>query len=121
LGGGLPYEALQVEMRELGIDVPLPPSPGASGIDALRQFWTDAGLDAIEIQEISVQRTFDDFDDYWTTILLGPGVGPKLAAMASADIELLNVRMRARLPAEATGRITFGARANAIKGRVPQV
>jgi len=25
------------------------------------------------------QRTFADFDDYWTTILGGPSVGPKLA------------------------------------------
>jgi hypothetical protein len=27
--------------------------------------------------------------------------------------------MRARLPADADGRITYGARANAVKGRVP--
>jgi len=27
--------------------------------------------------------------------------------------------VRARLPADATGRITYSARANAVKGRVP--
>jgi SAM-dependent methyltransferase len=118
-GGGHPYEALMVEMRGLGIAVPVPPSPGASRIDAMRDLWNDAGLDAVETREIAVQRTFADFDDYWTTIHMGPRVGPKLAAMASEDIELLKARMRVRLPADATGRITYSAWANAVKGRVP--
>jgi hypothetical protein len=39
--------------------------------------------------------------------------------MAPNDVELLKVRVRARLPADATGRITYSARANAVKGRVP--
>jgi SAM-dependent methyltransferase len=120
LGGGFPYEALQVEMRGLGIAVPLPPSRGASGIDELRQFWAGAGLVAVETLEISVQRTFSDFDDYWTTVRMGPGFGPILAAMASEQIELLQMRMRARLAADASGRITCVGRANAVKGQVPQ-
>ena len=115
-GGGFPYEALQVEMRGLGVAVPVPPSPGASRIDAMRDLWTGAGLDGVETREITVQRTFADFDDYWTTILGGPSVGPRLAAMASEDFALLKTRMRARLQADAAGRITYSARANAVKG-----
>ena len=38
---------------------------------------------------------------------------------AHGDIELLKSRMRARPPADAAGRITYGARANAVKGRAP--
>jgi SAM-dependent methyltransferase len=117
--GGIPYEALQVEMRGLGVAVPVPPSPGASRTDAMRDLWTGAGLDAVETREITVQRTFADFDDYWTTILGGASVGPKLAAMASEDLALLKARMSARLPADVTGRITYSARANAVKGRIP--
>jgi SAM-dependent methyltransferase len=119
-GGGFPYETLQVEMRALGITVPLPPSSGASRIDAMRDLWTDAGLHAVETREITVQRTFADFDDYWTTILIGPNVGPKAAAMASKDSAVLKARVRERLPADAMGRITYSARANAVKGRVPK-
>lgn len=107
-------------MRGLGFAVPVPPSPGASRIDAMRDLWTGAGLDAVETREIAVRRTFADFDDYWTTILGGPSVGSTLASMASEDLALLKARMRARLPADAAGRITFGARANAVKGRVPR-
>jgi SAM-dependent methyltransferase len=118
-GGGFPYEALHAEMRALGVAVPVPPSPDASRIDAMRDLWIGAGLETVETREITVERTFDDFDDYCATILGGPSVGPKLAAMASEDIALLKARMRARLPSDATGRITYGARANAVKGRVP--
>ncbi|MDX6557955.1 MAG: hypothetical protein QOF72_1004 [Blastocatellia bacterium] len=118
-GGGFPYEALHVEMRALGVAVPVPPSADASRIEAMRDLWSGAGLDVVERREITVQRTFADFDDYWTTILGGPSVGPKLAAMASADIGLLKGRLRARLPPDAAGRIIYNARANAVKGRVP--
>jgi SAM-dependent methyltransferase len=118
-GGGFPYEALQVEMRAMGVAVPVPPSRDASRIDTMRSLWTGAGLGAVETRVIRVERTFDDFDDFWTTILMGPSVGPQLAEMAPGDTALLKARMRALLPADATGRITYDARANAVKGRVP--
>ena len=119
LGGGFPYVALQAEMREQGVATLLPPSPGASRMDALRDLWAGVGLDGVETREITVQRTFADFDDYWTTILGGASVGPKLAAMAPDDLEVLKARMRSRLPSDATGRITYSARAHAVRGRVP--
>jgi SAM-dependent methyltransferase len=121
VGGGLPYEALLVEMRGLGVAVPVPPSPDASRMDAMRGLWTGAVLDAVETRQITVQRTFADFADYWTTILGGASVGPVLASMASEDLAVLKARMRARLPADATGRITCSAAANAVKGRVPKL
>jgi SAM-dependent methyltransferase len=118
-GGGFPYEALHDEMRGLGVAVPAPPSPGASRIDAMRDLWSGANLDSVETRGIDVRRTFVDFDDYWTTILGGPSVVRQLAAMAPDALALLRERMRARLPADAAGRITCSARANAVKGRVP--
>ena len=117
-GGGFPYELLHAEMRALGIAVPAPPSPNASRLDVLRDLWTAAGLDAVETREITVRRTFADFDDYWTTIHMAPSVGATLAIMSAADVALLNARMRACLPRDAMGRITYEARANAVVGRV---
>jgi hypothetical protein len=106
-------------MRALGVNVPMPPSREASQIDDLKLLWTEAGLESVETQVITVQRTFTDFDDYWTTILRGPSVGPSLAAMAADDLALLRTRLRLRLAPDATGQITYGARAHAVKGRVP--
>jgi SAM-dependent methyltransferase len=119
LEGGFPYTTLQAEMRKLGAVPGVPPSPHAARIDVLLDLWKGAGLEQIETREIAVQRTFDDFDDYWTTILGGPSVSAKLAAMPLDDLAVLKTRMRTLLPADAAGRVTYGARANAVKGRVP--
>ena len=86
-------------------------------MQALRDLWTGAGLEAVETREISVQRTFKDFDDFWLTKLKFPSFGPTVAAMAPGDVEALKRRVRAALPADAEGRITYGARAHAVKGR----
>ena len=119
LGGGFPYETMHAELRALGIEVPVPPSSEASRMDTLRGLWTGAGLNAVQTHEITVSRTFVDFDDYWATILGGPSVVRQLAAVESAQLEVFRSRMRERLPADASGRIITSGRANAVRGRVP--
>src|SRR6185295_7898187 len=99
-GGGFPYEPLQAEMRALGVPVSQPPSRDASRIDVMQSLWTGANLQDVETRAISVQRTFDDFDDYWSIILRGPSVAPKLAAMSPDELAVLTARMRARLNAD---------------------
>ncbi len=79
-----------------------------------------AGLDAVEVREITVQRTFADFEDFWTTSMMSATVSQTIAVMAPGDVELLRTRMRAHLQADAAGHVTHGARANAIRGRVPK-
>ena len=119
LGGGFPNEPIQAELRAMGVSHLRPPSVAASRMETLRELWSGAGIEAIETREISVERTFKDFDDFWSISALGSSVGPTLASMPAGDVELLKSRVRARLPAEAAGRITYGARANAIKGVAP--
>jgi ubiquinone/menaquinone biosynthesis C-methylase UbiE len=120
LGGGFPLEPIRVEMRAMGL-VPLdPPSAEASRIETMSGLWSGAGLDAVETREIAVQRTFVDFEDFWTTSLLAPSFGPTVAAMAPGEVERLKTQVRARTSAGAEGPITYHARANAVKGRVPQ-
>jgi len=119
LGGGFPYAALQEEMARLA-SLPLwPPSVEAAQIETSRQLWADAGLTGIETREIVVERTYSDFDSYWRIAQTGPRLAASITAMASADRQTLSDRLRARLAADAQGRITLSARANAIKGRVP--
>jgi hypothetical protein len=81
--------------------------------------WAGAGLDAIETKEIDVQRTFEDFDDFWNTTLLIPILRPTFATMPSKDKDILKARVRDRIRADAAGRITHEASANAVKGRTP--
>jgi ubiquinone/menaquinone biosynthesis C-methylase UbiE len=119
LGGGFPVDPILVEIRAMGLAPTRPPRMEASRMEALRDLWTGAGLEAVETREITVQRTFTDFDDFWMTQLKFPSVGPVVAAMAAGDVETLKSRVRAALPADAEGGITYSARAHAIKGHLP--
>jgi ubiquinone/menaquinone biosynthesis C-methylase UbiE len=118
VGGGFPYDALHAEMRAMGVAVPVPPSPEASRIEALRDLWAAAGLEAVTTRAIEVQRSFAGFDEYWATVRGGPSIAARLAATPAAALAQLRERMRARLPMDAAGRITVSARAHAVKGRV---
>ena len=117
-GGGFPYHVLQREMRALGAVVPAPPSVEASRPDIMEALWRDAGLIDVNSHEITIQRTFADFDDYWDTVQGGASVGRSLTAMSREATAQLQDRLREALPADAGGRITYTARANAISGRV---
>ena len=87
-------------------------------MESLRELWTTAGLEVVETRKITVQRTFANFDDFWTTRTLSGSVRPTVAALSPGDIELVKSRLRANLPADATGCITYSSFANAVKGRV---
>jgi hypothetical protein len=83
LGGGFPLEPIRVELRAMGFEPPLPPRSDVSRMDALLELWSRAGLDAIDTRVITVQRTFADFDDFWTTTLTS-SVGPFVATALSS-------------------------------------
>jgi hypothetical protein len=76
------------------------------------------GFDSRRFSSIDIcrMRSKINFDDFWMTKLKAPSIGPTVAAMESGDVETLKRRVRASLPADTEGRITYGARAHAIKG-----
>jgi hypothetical protein len=117
--GGFPNEPILAEMRAMGLSPIRPPSPAASRSENLRALWTDAGLDRIETREITVQRTFDDFDDFWGAALLGASIKATVATMAPEQLERLKASVRMQLGADHDKPLTLSARANAIRGRVP--
>jgi hypothetical protein len=95
-----------------------PPSYTAARMENLRALWRGAGLNDIETREITVQRTFADFEDFWSTTLLGASLKATVATMTPEQVAALKTRTRDRLAAHHSGPITTHARANAIKGRV---
>jgi len=118
VGGGFPYSAVRDELCQMGFVPPEPPSRDASQPEVMRGLWHAAGLDNIESRSFSVERTFIDFNDYWTTVLGGPATSATLRSLATGELAELQTRLRRRLPADAAGRITYRASANAIRGRV---
>jgi SAM-dependent methyltransferase len=118
LGGGFPYHPIQAEMPAMGLKPLMPPRADASRMEALRTLWMEAGLDGVETREVTAQRTYADFEEFWTIGLTATTIRATVATMAPDQIEALKQRVRARL-GNTAGRITLSARANAVKGRVP--
>jgi SAM-dependent methyltransferase len=120
LGGGFPLDPIYSEIQAMGITPLRPPRLEASRMEALRGLWIGAGLEDVQTREITVHRTFADFDDFWMTNLKSPVLQPTVAAMKPGDVETLMSRVRARLPASTDGHITSSARAHAVRGRRPK-
>src|SRR5215468_6024675 len=53
LGGGFALEPIRIELRAMGLKPVDPPSVDASRLEAMRDLWTSAGLEAVETREIS--------------------------------------------------------------------
>src|SRR5207344_2080720 len=64
MGGGHPLELMHTEMNAMGFTAPQPPRSDITGLEALRRLWRRAGLAEIQTRQISVQRTFSNFEDY---------------------------------------------------------
>jgi SAM-dependent methyltransferase len=118
-GGGLPLEPIRAAMRAMGIAFQSPSSSSASQMVALQELWNEADFEELETREITVQRSFASFEEYWRTSTAGTSLGRTVAAISPSDLANLKARVQDRLPADAAGRIICVARANAIKGRRP--
>jgi hypothetical protein len=103
----------------MGLNPLVPPSADASKIEVMQQLWTDAGLVEIETRRIDVQRSFVNFEDFWAASTSSASMVPLFASMAPDDIAQIKTRVRNHLREDSAGRITYGASANAIKGRLP--
>lgn len=117
--GGFPMGPMQEELRALGRKPILPPQPEASRIQNLRALWTDAGLSDVATREFTVARTFDDFEDFWSTVEIAVTMAQAIREMTADESAQFKDRLRARLPADPSGRVTYTSRANAVTGRVP--
>ena len=104
----------------MGIDVP--PSPGAknSRLEEMRGLLERAGLDQVATRTIEVEVSYPNFKEYWSaqTGLANPIV-QAIRKMSEPDAAALQANLREHLPTDRSGRIAYPARANAVKGRVP--
>lgn len=117
VNGGGPSEAIIIQMEEMGFPPPRAPEAEASTPEGLHALWTRAGFVDLEARVLRTRRTFDDFEDYWSTAIAAPNLAPMLTTMASADVTKLKSRVRELVHIEVSGRVSIEAHANAIRGR----
>jgi hypothetical protein len=104
----------------MGVDAPAGGGLKNTRIEELRILFERAGLDQVATRTIEIEVSYKDFDDYWSaqTGFANPVVQP-IRKMSDPDIARLQAHLREHLPTDRGGRITYPARANAVKGRVP--
>jgi len=117
--GRSPTQPLQTAIVLEGGDDVMPPSSWVTHMDRLRDLWMQVGLRDVDTRVFTVQRTFEDFESFWTANSGGGRPRASLASLGPEATERVKDRVRAMLPPDATGRITYPAQANAIRGRVP--
>jgi hypothetical protein len=109
-GGGSPAQPLQTAIvLEGGHDV-RPPSTGASHMDRLLDLWTggDFGTSAPGSSEFSGPSM--------TLSHSGPQPAAPAVHLGPEATERVKARVRAALPPDTAGRITYEAQANAVRG-----
>ncbi len=118
LDGGFPWEPVHEELRQLGLPPASPPSAEIARLDALTGLWRDAGLAEVESRVITVERTFEDFEDFWAAAKLAPTMAYAFDTMAPDVLEGVRERVRGKLRMDG-GKVVPWGRANAAKGIVP--
>lgn len=116
LNQGFPLAAIGAEMLKLGLTPTMPPSVEASTVDASRALWEQAGLHEVRTCQITVQRTFERFDDYWNSAMGSNMLRSMLDGLAADQKAALKANVARRLQA-GDGPLTVTARANAVTGR----
>jgi SAM-dependent methyltransferase len=115
VGGGFPLADIAAEMLELGVPSRVPPSVDASTIEASAALWKQAGLRDVRTCQITVQRAFGSFDDYWKSAEPSKSLRPMFEVMDAEGREQLKANVRRRLHAGG-GSLSVSARANAVCG-----
>ena len=119
---GHPLAPIHDAARALGLATPPgPPDVEVSRLANMQTLWQSAGLEAVEVRRIDIEVSFADFDDFLhSNTTLSKPVAGYLRALPVADQERVRDWLHKSLPRDATGRIRYGAFANAAKGRVPR-
>lgn len=79
-----------------------------------------AGLHDVVVDDVTIDMTFRDFDDYWTPFLGGQGPAPAyVASLDAAARDRLRDALRERLPVRDDGTIPLVARAWSVRATKP--
>lgn len=117
-GGGFTMEPIRQALAEMGIQSPLAGAE-VTRMENLRGLWEQAGLDDVAVRRIDVKPAYASFDEFWDThTAVANSVSNAVKSLSRTQSEHLKEQLRARLPADPDGRISYGAFANAVKGRV---
>lgn len=110
-----PMQPLSEAADAIGVLRPRRPGNQIRTIDSLTELFDTSGLEDLDSRSIELSLIFEDFDDYWSSqsALI-------IRDMTDTEAGRLKALLRERLPPDENGQISYKARANAVRGRVPE-
>ncbi len=112
---GHPMQTLTDAVKSIGVSQPRRPGTQIRTVEGLTELFDASGLEDTDSISIEIQLIFKDFDDYWSS-----QAAETIRDITDADVERLGAVLRERLPTDKNGQISFTARANAVRGQVPE-
>jgi ubiquinone/menaquinone biosynthesis C-methylase UbiE len=88
--------------------------------EQLEGLWHATGLDEIELQALEVTTSYEDFEELWSSFLLGVGPAGGYATRLDAETQEAVRAEYQRLLGSPAGSFTLDARAWAVRGRVAE-
>jgi ubiquinone/menaquinone biosynthesis C-methylase UbiE len=117
---GHPQQPLIDSLRDMGIEFSEMDGDQDRPIAALRTIFEKTGLMDIATRTIEIEQSFADFDEFWTAQNAQRNrFVQAIRNMSPTELNRFKALLLKRLPTDASGRIVYAARANAVKGRVP--
>lgn len=116
-GGGLPLQPILDAVHAEGHKSQPPPSAWAAAPNASEDLWRRTGLVDVQTRQFEVSRTFDSFEDYWSTAYGSPRLRELFASLSKPEVQRICQGARGRIAGAGDGPLVLKARANAVKGR----
>jgi len=110
-----PMQPMYAGMAAIGLSRTPLPGNQIRTLEALAALFEAAGLVDIHCRSLEIELVYENFDDYWLSQTASGSSGD----MTDAQARRLKTLMRERLPPDEHGRISYSARANAVKARKP--
>lgn len=119
-GGGVPTSPVAAAARTLGVAPSMQPNAEAARCEVMEEMWRGAGLAAVETTTLKIPVSYPGFDDFWesNTLPVGP-TGKMIAGLPPETRAAIRDLLREQMRPGPDGRISYEARANAVKGKVP--
>lgn len=114
---GFPHEPLLAGMKALSIAPPEPPSAAETAAARGREVLRAAGLVSVESFEVTIERSFPDFESYWHGTAMST-LRPTLAALSPDDILRLKEAVRREARGRPDGSFSGRGLGVGVKGRV---
>jgi ubiquinone/menaquinone biosynthesis C-methylase UbiE len=111
-----PSGPFRLGLREVAADVPALPGTEDSRVCALHALFQHVGFAKVETRTIDIEVAFPDFQTFWDAQM--PSYAPTTRIVVALDQRArarLEEAVRAHLRTSSSGRISYPARANAVR------